>query len=274
MSDDEDSETLPMIPTSMSDRVIQHVLHSLDEAEITHEPFSYYKIQDVFPEDFYKQLRRDLPELNQMQPLIQEDALRPDGTYSRRVLEVRTDHDFQVKVPPHLQGTWQIIWNLVNHPDFQKKVLKILKPSLKQRFSKKLTPKDMTTKMVITRDLDQYQIKVHPDTARKAVTMLFYLPPDDSQPHLGTILHKKAPKLRRSSDHPRHKYPVHERLQFLPNSGFGFAVDHRSFHSVEAAQLPENYTRDLIALVFHPKEKTHSYDKIYQKEKSRGKPAS
>src|SRR2546428_150235 len=73
-------------------------------------------------------------------------------------------------------------------------------------------------------DLGGYRIGIHGDSLNKAITVQFYLPRDDAQSHLGTILHEG-----RNGDTALRTTT----LKFRPATGYAFpVVYHESWHSV------------------------------------------
>jgi hypothetical protein len=89
---------------------------------------------------------------------------------------------------------------------------------------------------MLTRDVPKYRITPHTDTKWKGITVQFYLPPDDSTKHIGTIFHEKKP-----DGH----MPKVLQMPFLPNSGYAFAVGDNTWHSADPVG-PEVKTRDSI----------------------------
>lgn len=80
-------------------------------------------------------------------------------------------------------------------------------------------------KVLLVRDVDGYRIGPHPDNPNKAVTLQFYLPRDQSRPHLGTELYRD----RRGE--------CVKRMRFAPNHGYAFAVTRQSWHGVPKHDL-------------------------------------
>jgi hypothetical protein len=87
----------------------------------------------------------------------------------------------------------------------------------------------MVAKPVLYRDTDGYQIKPHPDTRNKVVTMQLYCPADESQRDLGTTLYKASLKGLLHLDSYGLE-PV-KTLPFLPNVGYAFVVL-KAYHSL------------------------------------------
>ena len=64
---------------------------------------------------------------------------------------------------------------------------------IRQKASGEAWPVPMYPQPVLYADFDGYAIKPHPDTRRKVVTMLIYMPEDESQRELGTTVYKISP---------------------------------------------------------------------------------
>ena len=77
---------------------------------------------------------------------------------------------------------------------------------------------------ILTRDVPNYKIIPHTDTKWKGITVQFYLPPDDSTKHIGTIFHERRPD---------GSMPKVVKMPFLPNSGYAFAVGSDTWHSAD-----------------------------------------
>ena len=72
------------------------------------------------------------------------------------------------------------------------------------------------------------QIWPHTDTRWKGITVLLYLPRDDSTTHIGTIFHEQLPD-----------GSLQQRVQmkFSPNTGHAFAVTDDTYHRTRSAGI-------------------------------------
>ena len=96
--------------------------------------------------------------------------------------------------------------------------------ALERRFGKPIDSLSFYPVPMLLRDFGGYRIGVHGDSTSKAITAQFYLPPDASQAHLGTLLHEG-----RNGEAATRVVP----LAFLPATGYAFPViRHESWHSV------------------------------------------
>lgn len=103
--------------------------------------------------------------------------------------------------------------------------------------------------MALNRDKSGYEIAPHTDADRKYVTVLYYLPPIDTNIPLSSgtcVMRSKMGKTQKrgSTRMNRNEFDLVEQAPFLPNSVFVFAACDASWHAV--AELRGSYTRDSI----------------------------
>jgi hypothetical protein len=93
---------------------------------------------------------------------------------------------------------------------------------------------------LLTRDVPDYRIGIHPDTRHKGMTIQLYLPRDRSIEHVGTVFHERTGE---------NAYRRVLQIRFSPNTGYAFAVGKDTYHSVDTVG-PEVATRDSILLTY------------------------
>jgi hypothetical protein len=132
------------------------------------------------------------------------------------------------------------VWTLVGRALCSKQVrdafVHRLAPALEQRFGLRYRDVGMFPIPILTRDVPRYRITPHTDTKWKGITVQFYLPPDDTTRHIGTIFHKVNPDGSLSQA---------AKMPFSPNTGYAFAVGSDTWHSADPVG-PEAKTRDSI----------------------------
>jgi len=111
---------------------------------------------------------------------------------------------------------------------------------LQRRFGGNFQKVQMYPVPILTRDIPGYRIFKHTDSLWKGITVQFYLPPDNSTPHIGTIFHEVLPTGRK---------PKKAQMPFSPNTGYAFAVADNTWHSADPVG-PEVKTRDSILLTY------------------------
>ena len=97
-------------------------------------------------------------------------------------------------------------------------------------------------------------MQVGQSKARKVITLLFYLPKDESQRHLGTSIYLPKDREFRCPGGPHYSREGFERIvtmPFLPNSLFVFLKTNNSFHGVEPVQDPDTRRWLLLYDLYH-----------------------
>ena len=87
----------------------------------------------------------------------------------------------------------------------------------------------------------------HIDTAHRLLALMFYIPKDSNTSHLGTSIYRPINSNIRleggdsnsdSGHYPRNAFKEVTRLDYLPNSLYGFFRTDNSFHGVEPVGEP------------------------------------
>jgi hypothetical protein len=144
----------------------------------------------------------------------------------------------------HLPREKRDLWNAVGKVLCSAKVrdafMRRLAPGLERRYGTNYKKVGMYPIPILTRDVPGYRIGIHPDTHWKGMTIQLYLPRDNSIDHVGTVFHSRNPDKTFTRD---------SQMKFAPNSGYAFAVDQNTWHSVDTVG-PEVETRDSILLTY------------------------
>ncbi len=101
---------------------------------------------------------------------------------------------------------------------------------------------------LLVQDITKYALGPHSDAARKVITLLFYLPKDLSQSHLGTSIYVPKDPTASYTSGPHYSFEKFHRMAtmpFKPNSLFAFVKTDNSFHGVEPV-LDPNVRRWLL----------------------------
>jgi len=114
------------------------------------------------------------------------------------------------------------------------KPLQISRPALRSEYQNEIQAR------VANFRAHQQRIFKHTDSLWKGITVQFYLPGDNSTPHIGTIFHEVLPNGRK---------PKKAQMPFSPNTGYAFAVADNTWHSADPVG-PEVKTRDSILLTY------------------------
>lgn len=204
-----------VVPTGLVDELTAHAVASIETAHHFSSPFPHIVFDRFFPDDFYRDLIRSVPTQG-YDPIT--------GTGTRMALRLYGENID--KIDAALRPVWAAASAMLTSKNLELAIRKRLHDGLeiRARGDKVAGPADLTlvAKPVVYVDRDGYQIKPHPDTRKKVVTMQLYCPADDSQEALGTTLYKASLKgLFHVGSYCLE--PV-KTIPFLPNVGYAFVV--------------------------------------------------
>ena len=157
-----------------------------------------------------------------------------DGTHTR--VKIDLFPEYIRNLPAEKRALWDIVGRALCSEPVKQAFIRRLAPGLKRRFGDDYADVGLFPIPILTRDVPRYKITPHTDTRWKGITVQFYLPPDASTEHIGTIFHDKLPD---------GSMPKVKKMPFLPNTGYAFAVGDNSWHSADPVGS-EVKTRDSI----------------------------
>ena len=191
---------------------VEHAVYRLRNAEIAPYPFPHFFATDVFPRDFYTRLRSELPPdaaYTQLSPLYKE-RLITDAAQAPCLRAFQSEY-------------------------FLKSVANIFAPEI----SRLGAGFELQGELRLVRDSGGYQITPHTDAPWKMISLLFYLPADESGETHGTSLYvpKNHSKRCKGGPHwPREEFDRIYTAPYIPNACFGFWKTDHSWHGVEKIQ--------------------------------------
>ncbi len=216
------------------------VAASIDAARAGDLPFEHLVFERVFPDDVYNAMLAALPAASDYRGMSEK---------RRRVdFADGADTRFKIDLLPeyirHLPAAQRAIWNVVGRAlcshAVRDALVRRLSRGLERCFGEDFARVGMYPLPILTRDVTGYHIIPHTDTHWKAITVQFYLPPDDSIAHVGTVFNERVGS----------EFPKRAQMKFLPNTGYAFAVGTDTWHSVERVG-PEVKMRDSILLTYY-----------------------
>lgn len=200
-------------------------------------PFPHFCINDVFPAEFYQRLQAMLPDPGAMRPIEEVRAVK--GYKERFVLGLKEKH--LATLPEDKRKFWLEVAGWLVGSNFRSLVLTKFQPFIGQRFAGRSNV-ELYDEALLVQDVTNYRLKPHTDSPRKVVTLLFYLPADDSQKHLGTSIYLPEDPgftCEGETHHERSKFALLHTNPFLPNTLFAFFKTNNSFHGVEPVADPD-----------------------------------
>lgn len=228
----------------MSSGAKLHVLYKVANAPIQPFPYPHIYVRDVFPEDYYRELRAHLP------PAEAYEDLKAMGRVSARYPDGRLVMKLTPERVQRLAGPTRNFWAGLAQwlfGEFGALALSKFEALLNQRLGNSRAAR-FHEEALIVQDYTTYSLGPHTDQPHKALSFLFYLPPDDSLAHLGTSMYRpKDPKFTCIGG-PHYGFERFDRvvtMPYLPNTLFAFLKTPGSFHGVEPIREP-GIRRDLL----------------------------
>jgi hypothetical protein len=202
--------------------LIAHAVASIEAADHFSSPFPHIVFRDFFPADFYRELVGSFPSTG-YDPIT--------GTGTRMALRLYGDN--VEKVDPELRDRWAAVSAMLTSREVEQAIRIRLHDGLEIRARGDKVPGadelTLVAKPVVYKDIDGYQIKPHPDTRKKVVTMHLYCPADTSQEVLGTTLYRAS--LKGLLHFGSYCLEPVKTIPFLPNVGYAFVVL-KAYHSL------------------------------------------
>jgi len=96
-------------------------------------------------------------------------------------------------LPPNKGTVWEVTGRVLRSKELEAAFVQKLAPGLKRRFGENFDKISLYPVPILTRDIPGYRIFKHTDSLWKGITVQFYLPPDNSTPHIGTIFMRCFP---------------------------------------------------------------------------------
>jgi FkbM family methyltransferase len=194
------------------DRITGEVVEDflfIKKAEMIDYPFNYLYINGFFSPTTYSKLVNNFPE--KYEPI---EKTRGTKGYPKRFTATLDN------------GYWKDVSDVLLDGKFKKVLL--------DKFN--IKGDGFTEDLLLVRDYEGYQIPPHTDSLRKVITVLLYLPEDNSIEHEGTSIYVPKEKGFTCDKGIHYNFDDFEKVwtaPFKPNSALIFARTNNSFHGVE-----------------------------------------
>jgi len=228
---------------SLPPLLLDDLVAAVEATPVTTAPFDHLYIERAFSAALYRELLDRLPATRRYREFRHGQAIQADGHSARRKFYLYPEH---IRLLPRDQRAfWQPLSRALRSPQLQDAFKRKFGSALERRFGRSIERLTFYPVPMLLRDLGGYRIGIHGDSLSKAITVQFYLPRDDSQSHLGTILHEG-----RNGDAALRTTT----LKFRPATGYAFpVVYHESWHSV-ARTSDTDGERNTLMLTYYVQE--------------------
>jgi hypothetical protein len=228
--------------------ILERLIDRINTAQIDPLPSENIYMEDVFTPDIYAEVLARLPAEYEYNYIEHPDAVLPDGTKTRKLLDL-TDASIS-RLKPQDQPFWMQMKMVLVSKMLQKALLLKFRDRINARFGENWP--ELVTVPIFYRDYAGYRISEHTDAPYKVATMQLYFPKDESQIHLGTSFH-----LREGN-----RFQLLKTNPFKPNSAYAFVRTDQSWHSVKQLAAHET-ARDSLALTIYEKGYEYKSEKGY-----------
>lgn len=226
--------------------VLLHVMDRLAQAHIHSSPYSYFYVENIFPDAFYQELLANLPETFCFQGLSKTGKVDPRTYAERSVLGLQEDALGQLPFS-HLLF-WSQFAAAIKSDLWCSMLIEKFGCQIKERFGVHYDRVKFSSTAELVRDRTNYSIGPHTDHPIRVLTLLFYFPSSKTQAHLGTSVYEPLDPSFECEGFAHHPFAGFKKLYtapFLPNSLFGFIKSNRSFHGRELI-LGKDVERNLM----------------------------
>lgn len=227
----------------MSFDVEEYVSYQIANTPLRAHPFPHFYVRPVFPEDFYRRMLDSFPDTEALTPINefgtvgvfdeQTGQLKKSRFEPRYIAELST---LQVEEEAGSGGdTWKSLAAWMLGKRFRNLIIDKFVGGIRERFGHDVRLQTEVEARFV-RDFTDYSIAPHTDLPAKLVSLLFYLPRDESMRHLGTSLYVPRDPALRCDGKARHAFEDFKKVftaGFLPNAVLGFLKTDQAFHGVE-----------------------------------------
>jgi len=220
--------------------LIDYIAKSVDQARAVDAPFHHLEFDHVFPEAVYEAMLTAMPEAADYRPMHGRSRNNDlaDGTHTR--VKIDLFPEYIRHLPKDKLEVWSMVGEALCSEPVKEAFRRKLSPGLSKRFGTDFARVGMYPIPILTRDIPGYSIPPHTDTRWKGITVQLYLPRDDANTDIGTLMHAVLPDGSK---------PVTAQMRFGRNSGYAFAVGDDTWHSADPVHNRVK-TRDSILLTY------------------------
>ena len=228
----------------MSSDVSLHVLYQIANSPVRMFPFPHVYVRDVFPREYYEEIRNNIPAKEVFSTLNALGRVGKDYSESRFVLPL-TPNDLGAVAEP-ARRFWGGCAEWILGGDFGRVMVAKFGEFVQQRLGD-LGRMRFHDEALLVQDYTSYSLGPHTDSPKKVMSLLFYLPADDTRSHLGTSLYVPKDPGFHCAGGSHHPFELFRRvctLPYIPNALLAFPKGSNTFHGVEP--LTDAARRDLL----------------------------
>lgn len=203
--------------------IISHAVRAVEKTPMQSNPFPHFSTQGFLPEDVYRDLLNQFPPMDLYEVFGYRHHQYNGSSNRRRFALNNASLD---GLTGQSRTLWYSLRSALGSPELKTTVFSKLAYGLAHRYGvteEKAVDLPGFAHPELFHETTGYQIKPHPDTRRKVVTMQIALPADDTQEDLGTEFYRLSMNPAHWTRQPR-GFEMVRRMPFLPNTVYAFAV--------------------------------------------------
>jgi hypothetical protein len=231
---------------------LTHFVSRLRGAEVLPQPYPHFCLDNVFPDEYYRTLLRNLPASTSYENLYEVTTLKLDHFRHRDQRDM--NDGWTDALPSHQKEFWDSFDSWFLGDEMAGAVLLTFPDQMRERFGEQWPSVSVESQLI--RHRPGYFLGPHSDLHTKLVVLLIYLAPDESKAHLGTSLYRpKDPGFScpNSTHYQFEDFIKVKTAAYKPNSLLAFFRSDVSFHGLEplSGSDIQHSGRDLIQYVLY-----------------------
>jgi hypothetical protein len=229
----------------VSPDVEEFVCYQVANAPIREYPFPHQYVRPVFPEDYHVELLERLRALSGYVPIGETGTLTDPTAYRERLVRSLAELGMEGGPGGRAGEFWRGLSAWLLGLRFRFCIMEKYRRHIVERFGEG-SVLETSVDARLVRDLTHYSLGPHTDAPHKLVSLLFYLPPDETCRDLGTSIYAPIDPHFRCAGGPHYGFDKFRRvvtMPYVPNSLFLFFKNDAAFHGVEpiaAASVERN----------------------------------
>jgi hypothetical protein len=243
---------------------LSHFADRLHEARVLLDPYPHFYLDNIFPDEYYRALLRNLPSSESYKNLYEVTTLKLDHFRHRDQRDM--NDGWTGALPSEQKGFWDSFDSWFLGDEMAQAVLQTFPDQMNARFGAQWPAISVESQLI--RHRPGYFLGPHSDLHTKLVVLLIYLAPDDSTSHLGTSLYRPKDPAFTCPDSTHYQFEDFIKVKtapYKPNSLLAFFRSDVSFHGLEplGRNDVQHSGRDLIQYVL--------YDKVAREQQLQGR---
>ncbi|KAK3232664.1 hypothetical protein CYMTET_56993 [Cymbomonas tetramitiformis] len=239
---------------------VAHTKDRIEKALTNRVPYEHVAIFDIFHPEYYPCLLRHLPLMGANYGGTISKGLRHyvrllDGNGNAIDRGFARGQARHLPIPSsNFTKFWSDFARAFGSTEIRDAWLNLFNATMNNRFYGKKAGfrKSTFSRLDLSRDGKNYEIKPHTDSVVKVVTMLYYLPTDASHTELGTVVFKSKNGEKddgggmtwKGNGDYLNEFDIMRKGTFFPNTVFAFAPCTASWHGVPL--VTEDLRRDTV----------------------------